>query len=167
MPESANRALAKCISRCVILPIFETWASNCNIYIYIYIYTEGILFTRVFFTATQTRLGQASGTREGRYGGSNLSSLRRALQSTMATDAHRRPCIEDKRLSANVSVAQRSVESSDKRASFRVTYSGLSVLRPGHSSYEATSQRWRGHKSAGRGVPRTRHCVFSEQRSHR
>jgi len=53
-----------------------------------------------------------------------------------------------------------------KRTSFRVTYSGLPVLRLGHSAYEATSQWWRGHKSAGRGVPRTRHCVFPEQRSH-
>jgi len=34
-----------------------------------------------------------------------------------------------------------SAESSDKRTSFRVTYSGLSVLRSGHSAYEATSQR--------------------------
>jgi len=31
--ESTNRAVTKCISRCVILLIFETWApSSCNIY---------------------------------------------------------------------------------------------------------------------------------------
>ena len=58
---------------------------------------------------------------------------------------------------------RRSAESNDKRASFRVIYSRLPILRPGHSVYETTSQRGRGHKSAGR-VPR--HCVFSEQRSH-
>jgi len=46
----------------------------------------------------RTRLGQASGTREGRFGGSNLLLLRRALQSTVAADAHRRPCTEDKGL---------------------------------------------------------------------
>ena len=28
-------------------------------------------------------------------------------------------------------------------------------------AYEAINQRWRGHKSARRSVPRTRHCVFS------
>jgi len=41
--ESANRAVAKCISRCVILPIFETWASsNCNIYQRSYSYGDYI-----------------------------------------------------------------------------------------------------------------------------
>ena len=78
----------------------------------------------------RTRLRQAFGTREDRFGGSNLSSLRRALrQSAVVADAHRRPRTEDK--GANVNVAQRSAESSDKRASFRVTYSGHQFCGPG------------------------------------
>jgi len=78
--ESANRAIAKCISRCIILRYsrLERRATA--------IYTESRTLTRVR-RLHRTRLRQASGIREGRFGGSNLSSMRRALQSTV--DAHR------------------------------------------------------------------------------
>jgi len=49
-------------------------------------------------------------------------------------------------------IRRQSVESSDKRASFRITYLGLLVLCPGHPTYETISQRVirSSHKSTGR-----------------
>jgi len=61
-------------------------------------YIPKIVLLRVYGELHRTHLRQASGTREGRFGGSNLSSLRRALQSAVAADAHRRPRTEDKGL---------------------------------------------------------------------
>ena len=47
-----------------------------------------------------------------------------------------------------MNVARRSAESSAKRASFGVTYLGLSVLRFRYSAYKAISKKWHRHKSA-------------------
>jgi len=58
-------------------------------------YTEDHTLTRVR-RLHRTSLGQASGTREGRFGDSNLSSLRRTLQSVVAADAYQRWCTENK-----------------------------------------------------------------------
>jgi len=60
-------------------------------------YIEGRTLTRVQ-RLHRTRLGQASRTRECRFGDSNLSLLRRALQSVVTADVHWWSCTEDKRL---------------------------------------------------------------------
>ena len=144
--ESTSRAIIKCISRCVILPIFETWApSSCNIYRRSYsnactATTSNTSWTnfrnrkqiRRFDVATSTTISSGSTHIDG-----PASKIKEYLYLYTIT---------------NISIRRQSIESSDKRTSFRVTHSKLSVLRRGHSAYEAISQRWHGHKSAERGV---------------
>jgi len=143
---------SKCISRCNILPIFETWApSSCNIYRRSYSYACTGLH--------RTRLGQAA--RNGRFRNSNLSSLWRALQSAVAADAHRRSRTEDKGLYRMSALRGGLLNRVINTLLFELHISAS------FTAYEATNQRWRRHKSAGRDVPRIRHCVFSNDLTDR
>jgi len=145
-----HRAVAKCISHCVILPIFETWMpSSCNIY------------RRSYSYVCTSNTSGTFGTRECRFGHSNLLSLRRAVLIIINHNSGRTWCdpvdgpaikIKDCSKCWSRTATSTSAESSDKRASFRVTYSGLPVLRPGNSAYEVISQKWCGHKSNGHDI---------------